>query len=532
MAMKIKGIITILGIFVLLTISSYALQPIESNGGTVTTAEEFVTALGGDDAAYFNGNNIILKSDITLTAPIVITEGEYIINGTGCYIYLGKDIEAMFIVEGEDTKLILGNDKGSDDHPSLSLFGNGKKGGAVILRNSNLDIYSGTLISGFKADNGAGLNIDDSIVNIYGGVFEYCEAINGGAMCLESGEITIYRGLINYCKADNGGAIAIHGGTLYSGLCTFGYNEAMNGGAVFVGGGGEFYMTNGSLEYNKASDGGAVYIMDGSFYFLGGYIVYNDALENGGAIYNNGIYSSGKLNINNQFATPLIYNTAANGAAVYNSGEFEYENGDMTYNTASECAGGIYNTGTVKMTGGSISMNESEGRCGGVMNLGKFIMSDGSISSNKSASTAKGMENWGELYLAGYCFISFNNDVIIGNRAKVEIVTPLIHLTATTPVATFTPVSGYFNGDQFPDYEIGRVIVTGDAEVLQAAFDNDRLAVTSGKDGTWFIDAEGTLQFKKNPFNLNLIIMISLIVLVIVIMAIMFIRNMKRKRLE
>ena len=525
--MKIKGILLFTAIIVLLTLNSFAVAPIQSNGGVVTSAEEFVAALGGNYAAYNEDNIIILKSDVTLKAPIIIKSGEYVIRGAGCYIYNGNNNEALFIVEGADTKLILGNDKGSDNHPSLSLFGDGNKGNAVIVRNGNVDIYQGTLISGFESDYGAGIRVDNGTVNMYGGVIENCASSkSGGAVYMNNGEFTVYRGLINYCKSDEkGGAVAIDGGTFFLALCPLSYNEAQYGGAIYINS-GEFYSTGSQIDYNKAIDGGAVYINDGTFYFLGGFIVYNEAENNGGGIFNN---NNGTFAMDNSYNMPMIYNTAKNGAAVYNNGTFEFQNGDMTYNTASECAGAIYNTGTVKMTGGLVNMNESEGRCGGVMNIGKFVMSNGSISSNKSASTAKGMENWGELYLAGTCFISFNNDVIIGNRAKVEIVAPLTHLTATTPVATFTPVwcdEGYESMNHKTDYEIGRSIITGEAEVLLQA--SEKLAVTSGKDGTWSIDGEGKLQFTKNPFDFKIIIIIVVIIIIIILAIIILPRKNKK----
>ena len=472
-----------------------AAAPLAAPGGNVSTSDDFIAALGGDEAAYAEDNIIILKSDITLLNPVVITHGEYVMQGSGCYTYRGSDSEALFIIDG-GAALTLGNDKGSDDHPSLSIFGNGYKGGAVRVKNGALKIYQGTLFEELEADFGCAVYIDSGNVIMYAGAVKNCHALKGGgAVYMSGGNFTAYLGDFTECTSGgNGGMLYMDGGSFIGGLLNINHNSAEKGGAVYVFD-GEYVMNNGSIEYNKAEDGGAICNINGNVYIKGGYLIYNEALNHGGAIYN-----AGNLYISNVNTTTIMYNTAKNGAAISNNGYFVLTDASISYNTASECAGGIYNTGIADMLGASVSMNESNGRCGGVMNTGKFSMSDGSISSNKSASTAKGMENWGTLILSDHCFISFNNDVIIGNGAKVEVTSML---TANTPVATFTPVkskNGYEDPAPVADYEIGRQIITGEPDILAMAA--EKLAVTNTDNGTWRIDENGKLQFEKKSYEL------------------------------
>lgn len=506
---KLKFILAVTCITLLTLLHVNAIDPIEAPGGLVTAPDEFVTALGGDAAAYHDENIIILKSDILLKSPITITAGTYIIQGSGCYIYCGENLTAIFHLNGEDVNLVLGNNRGSDDHPSLTLTGNGYTGSGLYVENGNAEIYKGTLLTGLSAPKGGGINIGNGDLTIYGGVISDCQASeSGGAVHLDSGNILVYQAsFINCVSENNGGAVAVCGGNMETALLTYTDNSAVNGGAVYLAN-GEYYMNSSSIDTNYAVNGGGVYVADGGkFHMTGGYFARNEA-DFGGAVF---VDVNGEAYFNNADSSVTL-NKAESGGAVYNAGTVTVDNISINYNTSSKSGGGIYNKNLLIMNGGTISTNDSGGNAGGIYNEGRMEISNGSISSNKAERSAQGIENNGELIISDNCFISFNNDVLLGGteNVKVEI---LSELTANSPVATFTP----------PQYKKGLQIVTGVTFEKLAVSDN-------GDNGTWYIDENGALQFKKDPLDTKYIIIIAVASVVIITVTVILILNIKNKK--
>lgn len=484
-------------------LQAFNVNAVSANGGDVSTPEEFVYALGGDEAAYNDGNTIILKSDIYINQPITIKSGEYVIQGSGCYIYGGEDFP-LISLDGDDVTLTLGNDRGSDNHPSLTFNSLESNQNAVKINNGTLNIYIGTLFHDFKLSP---IHLTDGTINMYGGVIRDCQSNNGGAFYIENGDLNITQGTFSNCKADNGGVIYNENGNIIMIAPQINNNSvSINGGVVYLEH-GQLLINNGLFDSNSATDGGVIYNKSGEVNLAGGSFVYNIASDNGGALYND---TDGEMVIINLNTTTITFNEAANAAAIYNNGYIELDDAQITYNIAEISTGGIYNNGHFVMRGGSVSMNESDGICGGVMNTGRFEMYNGSISSNKSAEmTAMGMYNRDELLLGEHCFISFNNDVLMDVGATVEV---LSELTANTPVATLT----------LPELKKGISVVTGTEESLISA--SEKIAVTGTERGTWYIDTEGILRYEREtlslPYQVIIIISAAAIIIIFVLISI------------
>lgn len=492
-----------------ISLQAFSVNAVSANGGDVTTPEEFVYALGGDEAAYNDGNTIILKSDIYISQPITIKSGEYIIQGSGCFIYGGNDFP-LISLDGNDVTLTLGNDRGSDDHPSLTFKSLEWNQNAVKINNGTLNIYVGTLFYDF---NLSPIHLTNGTINMYGGVIRDCYSDNGGAFYIENGDLNITQGTFSDCTAENGGMIYNENGNIIMIAPQIRNNTAsVNGGVIYLDG-GQLLINNGLFDTNSASNGGVIYNQSGEVNLAGGSYVHNIASDNGGAVYNN---TDGEMVIINVNSTTFTFNEAANAATIYNSGYIELNDAQIAYNKAEFSTGGIYNTGHFIMRGGSISMNESNGICGGVMNTGRFEMYNGSISSNKSVEMiALGMYNRGELILGGHCFISFNNDVLMDVGATVEVVSKL---TANTPIATLT----------LPDLKKGISVVTGTEESLISA--SEKIAVTGTERGTWYIDTGGILRYERETLSLPYQIVIIISAAAIIIIVVLILIQIKKRK--
>lgn len=485
-----KIIIPVIPIMVLLVMfmipmNAANLYPV-ADGGEVYTAEDFVIALGGDEVAYNNGNIIILKSDLSIENPIILKSGNYEIQGAGCHIeFTGSG----FIID--EGSLTLGNDKGSDDHPSLTFDGGGNAVNAVQINNGVLNIFVGTLITEFTDSP---IHMANGTINMNGGVITGNSAEYGGAFYIENGDLTIMQSTISENTAIDGGAIYAIDGHIQLISPVIHNNKATEKGGAIWNGNGDLTISNGSYQYNEAVDGGFIH-NNGTATIGGGTYAYNKAV-NGGVVMNfNELYV---LNVNN---TTMTFNEAENGAVIYNNGYFELNDAQITYNTASISGGGIVNFGDLLMLGGSVSMNESNQIAGGVANHGKFTMRGGSVSSNKAELSAKGILNAGELILGEHCFISFNNDVMMTEGATIQVTSVL---TANTPVATLT----------LPEYLKGLQIITGDETILTSA--SEKIAITQTDNGTWSIGIDGKLIYKRAPLTVpdQIVIAVSAVIVI------------------
>jgi len=534
--LSLSIIITLFLLSVICCASIFAADDyLKAPGGTVASPEELVAALGGDNAAVSKGNTITMLSDISLMAPITITKGEYILNGAGCHIDRGFDGRAMFIIN-DDTSLTLGNERGSDDHPSQTFNGGGHNGSFVFITGGELTVHVGTLINGFESDSGA-IFIDGGKLSTLGGAVTECiSTVNGGAVCMASGTAELNGTTLTNNKASGmGGVIYCADGTLTVNSCPMSYNSAATGGAIALEG-GEAAATNFAFEYNTSTEkGGTLYIGENAqMYLVEIYIVYSESKIGGGA------YNSGTLVLG---SGQITMNKADIAGGVYNTGELQMMEMTITDNEASTMCGGVYNSGNFIMNGGGVSSNKTYGRCGGLFNIGTFYMNEGGISSNKfKDETHKyglAIENWGSMTLSEHAFISFNNDVLVGaypnpdgSVYRAEVIIESI-LTANTPIATFTPVyseTGYEAGDFVLDFEEGRTILTGEADILAAA--KEKLAMSNDTKRTWTLNESGQMikdgYVNGNPYIVAVILIAAAAVCGIT--AIVAVTVMKKKK--
>lgn len=162
-------------------------------------------------------------------------------------------------------------------------------------------------------------------------------------------------------------------------------NGGYSAGAVYVSGSGSFEMNGGTLGNNEAvSGGGAVYVT-GKFSFNGGEITDNAGLI--GGVY---VASGGQFTMDGGASATGNRGSSA-GAVFVNSGTttfFKMYGGEISGNTAVS-AGAIYAAGTVEIEGGKISSNTATGTTindgGGaiyVSGTGNVIITGGEITAN------------------------------------------------------------------------------------------------------------------------------------------------------
>ncbi|MCR5263317.1 MAG: hypothetical protein K6D94_05545 [Clostridiales bacterium] len=422
-----------------LSLVSFAAAPVKAPGGKVTDAASFIAALGGDEAAYIgdDGKTIIFLSDIEIYDIIDIVSGEYIVSGTGCYMTRAEGREICPIFEVSGGHLTLGSEKGSNDHPSLTLDGEGREGlGPLIaVDGGQLDIYIGTLLCGNRGSVGA-IHSQGGETNVYAAKITDCGSASssgGAAYVEENGNISFYGGDYQNNTAGAGGFAYVKGGTLTAVSAVIAYDTAAMGGAIFNDG-GTVVLSEIPMQYcTSTTRAGAIY-NTGDLTVSGGYIAYSDSPDTAA------LWNTGKCVISGSEITMC---TATNYCAVYNTGSIHQISTDVNNNTSEEtCA--VYNSGEYVLTEGSVSSNTAKVRFGGIINDGTFTVDSGSISSNKSKGDCQyglAMVNRGKVILRDNAFLSFNNDVLMvfgygQTDPRVEVEN---ELTANTPIITLTP---------------------------------------------------------------------------------------------
>ncbi|MGI6742107.1 MAG: hypothetical protein ACOX4O_00380 [Eubacteriales bacterium] len=460
-------------------------KPVIAPGGKVDSPESLIAALGGDEAAYISDSGVITYlSDIAVSAPIEIISGEYTISGTGCHMTREDGYKgSFFTVTGG--KLILGNEKGANTHPSLTLDGSGGGDSLIQVTGGELDIYIGTLLTGNTGtENGGAILVSGGNAKIFNAKIDNCHASDGGAIAVMGGELISYGGDYQNNTAARGGFIYIGTkGSFVAGQSVISYDTAENGGAIYNE--GSCTLSEIPLSYCKASGkGGAVY-NTGEFVMHGGYAAYNTADE-AAVIWNSG---SAAINI-----SEFSMNEAVNYSAVYNTGSFNQIGTTISSNTASEsyC---VYNGGNYVLTEGGISSNTAMIRFGGIINDGSFQVDSGSISSNKSKGECQlglAIVNRGKIILNDNAFLSFNNDVLMicGDNSKPEVEIKNT-LTANTPIITLTPARedpSSENGFK-TDYRLKEALVTGEISEVE------KLAVTVNGAYKYKINDNGRISW-------------------------------------
>ena len=228
-------------------------------------------------------------------------------------------------------------------------------------------------------DIAGGVLYNTGTASITDSTFENNSAYNGGAIANAGGNLYIEGSNFNNNSTSegNGGALNLTGGKTTVSDTTFSGNSATsNGGAINVSG-GENTFTNTTFSRNDADNGGGISISGGSLALNNSTISENIADNYGGGIYAAG----GNLTLNN---STISGNTAAEGSAIYNSGNVVLNNTSVTDN---EGASSVYNAGTLTINaadGKTVSVNNKT--TGGTAQ--SVIKNEGTISLNaESGST-------------------------------------------------------------------------------------------------------------------------------------------------
>ena len=392
-------------LILLLMIPSFALGNMdyanEAPGGVVSNADEFVAALGKENAVKVSEREIKLKNSVVLESTITITNGTYTLNSLGCTIYRGFEQGALFLLDGSSLS----------QHPSLSF-------GRVNAEMTADGIEPDLTLDGCKdvypnADGSLVIVKGGATLNVYGSIL-LKNAYNigmGGAIFVELGvqdegsystplepTVLLKNCKIEHCSAElGGGAVAFIG---YYNMIDVGYLSIQNvsftgntsANELGLGAGGAIYSVGGTVNVATATFTECVSDKGGAMYIASEAIISDVTAENnlakvgGGVLYVGAEEDiAGKVTINNLYATNnksegnagVIENNGTvtangiyfssnecsrNGGTVYNRGTFIMQEGSMLHNDAGVSGGGVYCEGeksVFKLEGGEINSNDA-----------------------------------------------------------------------------------------------------------------------------------------------------------------------------
>ena len=177
-------------------------------------------------------------------------------------------------------------------------------GGGINIRAGQLYMYDRSKITGCKAVDGGGVEVNSkntdyryAVFGMAGGSIENCEATkNGGGVYVNIGQVIMQNGKITGNIATNneydcgGGGIYVSGERYPAAARITGGeisdNTAMsNGGGILVNGGYALLQTEGGVfERNTANNGGGISMLLGTMNLYGGTVTNNTAEIYGGGV--------------------------------------------------------------------------------------------------------------------------------------------------------------------------------------------------------------------------------------------------------
>ena len=184
--------------------------------------------------------------------------------------------------------------------------------GAVVLDSGSMTMNGGTIdgntATEFNSAGGVLVNTDSTFTMTGGTISNNCAKRGGGVLVRENGQFTMTDGTISGNTARvqysgiekpnaGGGGVFVEDNASFKmedGTITGNTTNGMGGGVATAvlkendkNGGGQFYMTGGTISKNKASCGGGVYSWSGKDRVVleGGNIVNNTASIQGGGVY-------------------------------------------------------------------------------------------------------------------------------------------------------------------------------------------------------------------------------------------------------
>lgn len=271
-------------------------------------------------------------------------------------------------------------------------------GGAIcVIGGSRVILDGGNIVHNVSDSHGGGININNSYLEMNGGVVGYNTANTnglGGGIFIGNGSMVFNGGIVrNNTSLRNGGGIYVnqYGEITVNGGEVFSNSTPNNGGGI--SGNGKFLTINNVKVYDNyaGQNGGGIYTSNGVFTLNGGEISDNRAAVAGAGIN----VVSGKVVLNDGLIsanrTEEGTETQCSGAGIYlhSNSTLDMYGGIITLNYAKRWGGGVYiNDGSVfNMYGGQLVGNKTV-RGGGIYinATGTFNMHGGYITGNTAGS--------------------------------------------------------------------------------------------------------------------------------------------------
>lgn len=194
--------------------------------------------------------------------------------------------------------------------------GDAVAGGAITNSSATLNITN-SRISDNNASRGAGINIDDGILNISDSQINLNIAINsGGGIYATNSSLNIISSSLNDNESFDGSAIYMSLGTLTIDTVMFGSNNATGKGGAIYSELVNVTITNSTLSNNSANrEGGAIFSNDLSLEIDNSAFISNTSVRTGGAIHHRGTPPNSLLNLDT-----VIFNSnisVTDGGAIY-----------------------------------------------------------------------------------------------------------------------------------------------------------------------------------------------------------------------
>ena len=239
---------------------------------------------------------------------------------------------------------------------------------------------------------------------------------NGGSFSVSGQSATIENSINGFYQSGQGAVFSNAGGDLTIENSAFSNNSSRYGGGVFYQtNSGKLNISNSAFQNNSVtrSNGGVIYNQYRTTANIdGSYFQENSASNYGGVVFNDG----------NLTVADSVFssNTAASGAAIYNSNTVTMNNVSFIDNIGTESVGAVYTTGMMNITNGTFENNRGEtgGAIGvyGIVGDGLYTVVKDSTFTGNSATYGGALYNWDDAYIIDS---SFTNNTATDNGGAI-----------------------------------------------------------------------------------------------------------------
>lgn len=239
---------------------------------------------------------------------------------------------------------------------------------------------------------------------------------NGGSFSVSGQSATIENSINGFYQSGQGAVFSNAGGDLTIENSAFSNNSSRYGGGVFYQtNSGNLNISNSAFQNNSVtrSNGGVIYNQYRTTANIdGSYFQENSASNYGGVVFNDG----------NLTVADSVFssNTAASGAAIYNSNTVTMNNVSFIDNIGTESVGAVYTTGMMNITNGTFENNRGEtgGAIGvyGIVGDGLYTVVKDSTFTGNSATYGGALYNWDDAYIIDS---SFTNNTATDNGGAI-----------------------------------------------------------------------------------------------------------------